>query len=122
MRKENHRPPSRIKYEKAHPTISARVSQELYEEIKAFLATTNQSLADLLLIALGKHKPDVDKAFEAGSEIATQMYRIVFKCPGCGEEIEVMGEQILRSAGMILSESGWGHIKCTQNPLEEQDE
>ena len=44
----NHRPPSRVRYEQTHPTISFRIDRELYDELKELGRTTGKSFAAFL--------------------------------------------------------------------------
>lgn len=52
VQKRGFLPPSRAKYEASHPTVSVRVSRDLYDELKAVAATSGLSMADLLPFVL----------------------------------------------------------------------
>ena len=54
--------PSRIRYEESHPTISCRVTQELYDKLKAIKEQDGQSFADILKVGLGILELDTEKA------------------------------------------------------------
>jgi len=44
MKKKAHKPPSRIKYEQSHPTVSVRVDRKLYDELKELQELTKKEL------------------------------------------------------------------------------
>lgn len=55
----NHKPPSRVRYEQSHPTISVRINRELYDELKELSRTTGKSFADFLKDGAGITKTQV---------------------------------------------------------------
>ena len=59
-------PPSRERYQRSHPTVSLRVDQDLYAELKALKQTSNLSVADILQVGLGKCAPLVGEAHHTG--------------------------------------------------------
>ena len=66
MPKQKHVPPSRVRYEKSHPTVTARLPRNLYEEIRSLKATGRLSVADIIKIGLDKAKPAVQEAYKKG--------------------------------------------------------
>ena len=64
--KPPHKPPSQIRYEQAHPTVSARVNRELYDKLKEYMKAEDMSFADILKVALGAQKKSSDKAHDRG--------------------------------------------------------
>ena len=54
MRKPS-RPPSRIRYEAANPTVSVRVSRDIHERIKRLKRISGKSLGDIVREALAAH-------------------------------------------------------------------
>ena len=59
-------PPSRERYQQAHPTVSLRVDLALYARLKELKGKANLSVADVLKIGLGRCGPLVDEAFRNG--------------------------------------------------------
>ena len=59
------KPLSRVKYEQTHPTVSGRVERELYDLLKAVMAETGCSFADMVKAGLGVLKEIDDKLAEA---------------------------------------------------------
>ena len=51
-KKSKQAPPSRVRYEAANPTVSARVSQEIKEELDEIRETSGMSLGDILKAGL----------------------------------------------------------------------
>jgi len=63
MSKKNekkHRPPSRIRYEESHPTISFRLEKSLRDELNSFLQKNNLSKPDFIKIFLKKQKENYE--------------------------------------------------------------
>ena len=58
-------PPSRIKYENSHPTVSCRVSKEIYGKMAKSKEVDGKSFADILKIGLGIAEKDDEKLVEA---------------------------------------------------------
>lgn len=48
--------PSQIKYNKSHPVISCRVSEELYTKLEAIKRVTGKSFVDILKEGMGVEK------------------------------------------------------------------
>ena len=61
MVKGKHKPPSRIRYERAHPVVSVRVSKELCQELKDLSKVTGKTFADFLKEGAGITKKQIDK-------------------------------------------------------------
>ena len=59
-------PPSRLRYEASHPTVSFRVDLDLYAELKALKQTSNLSVADVLKVGLERCEPLVGEAHHTG--------------------------------------------------------
>ena len=52
MVKKKHTPPSRIKYEQNHPTVSFRLDKSLLDKLNSFLEKEKISKPDFIKIAL----------------------------------------------------------------------
>ena len=53
MGADTHRPPSRVRYEQAHPTLSCRLDPQTHELLKRRLASNGLSFADFVKSQLG---------------------------------------------------------------------
>jgi len=79
-------PPSRERYQRSHPTVSLRVDQDLYAELKALKQTANLSVADILKGGLERCEPLVGEAFRNGFMGGlAEAYQNV--CDTCEDEI-----------------------------------
>ncbi len=58
-------PPSRIKYEKSHPTVTCRVSKELYDRLDKSRKVDGKSFADILRRGLGIVEKNNKKLIQA---------------------------------------------------------
>ena len=79
-------PPSRQRYQQAHPTVSLRVDLDLYAQLNALKKTANLSGADVLKVGLEKSEPLVGEAFQNGFMSAlAEAYQNV--CDTCEDEV-----------------------------------
>ena len=115
--------PSRIRYEKRNPTVSCRVSRDIYDRLKNVDKTQNLSMADILKIGLGKIEPKVEtreklwgqgyeEGFEVGWQVAESIFRVTYRCCVCGQILGIDTVQELAAAGNYMTENGWGHASC----------
>ncbi len=117
-----HRAPSRIKYERDHPTVSCRVSRDIYDRLVEAKAESN-SFADILKLGLGKfevrlkelgddRKQSWDAGYKKGYADAALRYKVIFPCNICGQIIEVTNTQAKQDIKEYMRQQGWGHKKC----------
>ena len=82
-------PPSRRRYEAAHPTVSFRVDLDLYAQLKGLKEKANLSVADVLKVGLERCEPLVGEAFRNGFMSAlSEAYESV--CDTCEDEITLL--------------------------------
>ena len=110
------KPPSRLRYEKSHPVLSARVSQEVKEHIKDYQLKTGKSVADILKEAIKIQDESYELAYlqgyDEGFNEAKSQYRISFPCSVCGQEIEITNEDTKQEVRGYMVEHKWGHSSC----------
>jgi len=119
MKKIKKKPPSRIKYEENHPTVSCRIPIELYDKLQDFKERDEKSFADILKAGLRKLERQVDredKAYSRGFRIgysrAVQEFKICYPCDVCGQSIELRSAEAKQSASEYMTKHGWGHVDC----------
>jgi len=112
MKKHVSKPPSRIKYDSEHPTVSARVTKELRGKLDELQKKSGKSLGDILREALKVQKPMTEKAYASGYEDARRKYAVVYQCSVCGEDITITSEKAKRAAVAHMMENGWRHSAC----------
>jgi len=121
--KKKRQSPSRVKYEQSHPTVSFRVSKDLYDRLQAVKEAEGKSTADVLKVGVGllevkvrKEKKIRDQAYEEGRqrgvEEAKDRYAVTYPCRVCGKEIVVTGDHVKRAIKTYMREHGWGHADC----------
>ena len=131
--KRRHVPPSRLKYEASHPTISIRVDRELYDELKALKDTTGLSVAQVLKVGLEKAQTSTGEAHEKGYRMGLQMgqkqgiqkgkiegfeaakkkYAVSYYCTYCGERhLTIESNEEKKAAAVMMSEAGWHDLAC----------
>lgn len=121
MVKDSHKPPSRIRYEQSHPTISFRVSRETYDKLKEHLTRRRVSFADFVKESLGTQKlkiPDIEKIKETnwiqGYNKAMESYEITIRCHRCGQPMTVTPNSRLHQVFREYIEGSWSHTKCQE--------
>jgi hypothetical protein len=116
MKKKVHKPPSKIKYDESHPTVSARVDRKLRDELKGLQKLTGKSLADILREAVTKQKPWAKDAYDIGQKVgydsAKRQFEVTYRCSVCGGVLTVTTPEAKKAAAQYMREHGWGHGKC----------
>ncbi len=117
MVKHRHKPPSRVRYEQEHPVVSARIATDLHKQLKEYLASRKESLADFIRESLGVQKPLIDKivreACEKGYNEATKKFKVWYYCAHCGKEITMSPNSPSHKAVIgYMKEHGWRHNNC----------
>ncbi len=121
MVKATRKPPARIRYEESHPTISFRLSKDIYDLLKQRLEDLGGiSFADFVKDSLGLLQlkmPDIEEIKEIGYgegyDQAEKDYQIWYYCAECGERIDMSpnGDSHKAMRG-YMKEHGWGHQSC----------
>ena len=133
--KRRHVPPSRLKYEASHPTISIRVDRELYDELKALKDTTGLSVAQVLKIGREKAQIATDEGYEKGHrmgfekgqrqglhkgrmegfESAEKKYAVSYHCGRCGERhLTIQSSKAKEAAADAMLDAGWYDPNCVR--------
>ncbi|MFC1861566.1 hypothetical protein ACFLYL_04790 [Chloroflexota bacterium] len=122
MVKATHKPPSRLRYENNNPTISFRVSREVYDKLKAHLARRDVSFANFVKESLGVQQtqiPDVGKikqaAWNEGYRKAKATYEICLSCSICQQPITVRSNSQMHKAIIDHLEGLWSHGNCHED-------
>ena len=113
--KQKRVPPSRVRYEATHPTISVRISQEFRQELEELREMSGLSMADILRAGLDKLQPDIveifEKGFSEGYEAAEEEFKVMAPCGACGKaHLPVTGERMKSVAAQRLI--GWSAKGC----------
>lgn len=117
--------PSRVRYEEAHPTVSCRISKEVYDELQEVKESEGKSFADILKIGLGiiearmKEEGEVRKKVYADGRKeryaeAEGLYRVTYHCSICRKMIELTSKKAKQAASEYMQEHDWGHKACHQ--------
>ena len=124
MRKTQHKPPSRIRYEKSHPAVSCRLDKETYDLLKQRLEELGGvSVADFVKDALGRLQlkmPDIEDIECMREDIEGEGYhqaieecQIWYYCSICGEKVDVEPNSNEHKAIIgYMKEHGWAHESC----------
>lgn len=113
--KKKRQSPSRVKYEQSHPTVSFRVSKDLYDRLQAVKEAEGKSTADVLKVGVGLLEVKVSKEKEAkkqGYEEAKNLYIVTYPCEICGKTIVVMSTKQKEAIRRYMLKYGWGHADC----------
>ena len=111
-------PPSRSRYEKHNPTVSIRVSRELYDRLKTLREQNDKSLGDILREALGVQEPATRAAYSRGHRkgyaTAEKLYRVDFRCSVCNGRLTIDDDTSKGAVAKYMRENGWAHSACHQ--------
>jgi hypothetical protein len=123
MTKAKRKAPSRVKYEQAHPTVSCRVSREVYDRLRAATEAKGMSFADALKVGLGLIEVQVateskvrwqghDVGYKKGYSEAEQLYKVTYPCNVCKKTLTVTSVGEKEDIKKYMQEQGWGHGEC----------
>jgi len=111
--RNKHKPPSRLRYERAHPTISLRVDLDTYEKLRGIQDRSGKSLAALIKECLGLREASVNDSYEKGYRDAEDRHKFSFPCSICGGEIAISNDH--HSAEVVRAKlKDFGHSGCVQ--------
>ena len=120
-RSKRHVPPSRIRYEKANPTVSIRISKDMRAKLDELKNEHGLSLGEVLRIALKtlngllEHEPELEVALRQweGYAIAEEEYKITFVCSRCKRRhLSCTDIKTREAAARLLYQAGWHSPSC----------
>jgi hypothetical protein len=115
-----HVAPSRLRYERSHPCVSLRLTQEELKTLREIQQRTGLSLAEITRRSLGAHRRQTREAYERGRKAGYQdgLGRFEAPCKICHQPMHFD----LKSAGgskaaevIRQAFSSWGHPKCLES-------
>jgi len=124
MLKKKKRTPSRIRYEQNHPTVSFRVSKELYDRLEIVKEAEGKSITDVLRVGVGlfevKNRKEkevrdqaYDEGYEKGYEEAEELYKVTCPCKICHKMITVTDKNVKEAIRRYMLQHGWVHTSCS---------
>lgn len=121
MSKEKRKAPSRIRYEETNPTVSCRVSKEIYDKLQSLKQKEKKSFADILKVGLGILRSDSEKevkayqrGYDKGYRKAEEEFKVTYPCSVCGKIIALTSENEKRAASEYMTAHGWAHDECDE--------
>lgn len=112
MAKKKQPPPSKIKYDKSHPTISIRVSQDLKKQLDEIREMSGKSIGDILREAVGAQSKSIKNAWNHSRSLAKSIYGVTYKCSVCGGNMLIESNDEKKAAALYMREHGWHHGGC----------
>ncbi len=114
-KKQKKSPPSQGKYDKGHPTVSARLPIDKREKLFVVLARLSLTLAQLLIkfadeCEIMTRPPE--EARKAGYEEAQKRFMVRFACDVCGQMMPVTDPKEKAAVSQYMTEHRWGHEEC----------
>jgi len=103
--------PSQKKYNESHPTVSVRVSRELYDKLSELRRVSGKSLGDVLREAVGKQVPSTKQAYLTGYNAAKSKYQVAYRCCVCGKTIIVNTENERNAIARFMGQT-WHCGEC----------
>ncbi len=117
MAKKKTKPPSRERYEKNNPTVSARLPVEIRDKLRSVLRKLDTSLTEALTAFANeqeiKLKP-LDEVRKTCYQEAKSRYLVAFPCAVCGKTIEITNPETKKAVATYMAEHGWRHAECDQ--------
>ncbi len=114
-KKQKKSPPSQGKYDKGHPTVSARLPIDKREKLFAVLARLSLTLAELLIRFADEMEiisRPLEEAWKAGYEEAQKRFMVRFACDVCGQMMPVTDPKEKAAVSQYMTEHRWGHEEC----------
>ncbi len=122
MAKTVRKPPSRIRYEQSHPTVSGRVSREFYDRL-LMARKDGRSFADVLKLGLGKveratgrreeaRKEGYDDGYKKGYAEAERVFKVTYHCSNCMRLMVIRSPSEREAVDQYMRENGWQHDEC----------
>jgi predicted CopG family antitoxin len=119
--KDRRKPPSRIRYEESHPTISCRVAKEIYDRLQDIKKGEGRSFSDILKTGLGMLEAEAEKedkayseGYKKGYKKAEQKFKVTYACSVCGKIMSLTSEEEKQAAGEYMKEQGWHYDECDE--------
>ena len=118
--------PSRIRYERSHPTFSFRTYEELNNRIEAVKKAKGISNTNIVEAGVGLFEVKVkkeeeirqqiyDEVWEEGVNAAWDLLAVTYSCSKCGKQMTVDTEEEKKAIRKFIIASGWHHGDCN-NP------
>ncbi len=114
-KKQKKSPPSRGKYDKGHPTVSARLPIDKRDKLFAVLARLSLTLAELLIRFADEMEiisRPLEETRKAGYEEAQKRFMVRFACDVCGQMMPVTDPKEKAAVSQYMTEHRWGHEEC----------
>ena len=133
--KKRRTPPSRLRYEASHPTVTVRVSRELYDQLQTLRNEANFSYAEILKTGLDKLEPTAEEAYQRGFQDgqeqggrkrhgdgikkgwdwAVGMFEVRYYCSRCGRKhLAITTDAEKASAAEAMYDAGWHDPECEE--------
>ena len=112
MAKKKQPPPSKMKYDKSHPTISIRVSEDLKKQLDEIKEMSGKSIGDILREAVGVQSKSIKNAWNRSRSLAKSIYGVRYKCSVCGGNILIESANAKKAAAIYMREHRWHHSTC----------
>jgi predicted RNA-binding Zn-ribbon protein involved in translation (DUF1610 family) len=107
--------PSRERYEKQNPTVSARMPIDKRNRLMVVLERLGLTLTQLLIKFADEQEITTRPLAEArkqGFLEAKEMFAVYYPCPKCGKQIPINGVEAKAAAAQYMAEHGWAHRQC----------
>ncbi len=115
MANKKTKPPSRERYEKNNPTVSARLPVEIRDKLRSVLREMGMSLAETLTALANEQelrlKP-AEEARKAAYEEARNLYMVTCPCDVCGKLVAITSPRAKEVVSKYMAKYGLGHAEC----------
>jgi cytochrome c551/c552 len=119
--------PSRDRYEKNHPTVSARIPKDKRAKLLSVLQRLGLSLTNLLIniadeleIKLKSLDEARQEGYQKGYEEAKKTFAVTYACGICHKPIAIRSPNAKEAAAKYMVEHRWGHQECHERKRQTQ--
>jgi len=105
-------PPSKVKYDHSHPTVSIRVDKELKDKLDELRTKSGKSLGYILREAVGKQLPKVEHAYQDGFAAGQASAAFCFPCAICGGLMRITSQEDKQFVAEAVKICRLGHKTC----------
>lgn len=109
------KPPSRIRYEAIHPTVSFRVTKQEYATLQAMRKKSGLSLGEMARRVLQVRMKEVDEVYNRGFRAGYGRFDLTCKVCGKPMKFDLKAKQDAEALAVVRKIfSSWRHTTCAE--------
>lgn len=110
------KPPSRVRYEASHPTVSFRVTKTEYAKLQGMRKKSGLSLGEMVRRVLEIREKETNEAYNRGFRSGHGRFDLPCKVCGKPMEFDLKSQKDAKAAEAVRQTfSTWGHTTCLES-------